>query len=290
MAQTGNAWREKLAIDETGPTGARFKFGENWMRFLSVLDARRIDEATTALRDKLGVESLRGKTFLDIGSGSGLSSLAARRLGARVVSFDYDPRSVACTRELKRRFFADDSLWRIDQASALDAAYLEGLGKFDVVYSWGVLHHTGAMWVAIEHAIDRVAAGGVIFIAIYNDQGWKSHLWWFIKLAYNRLPQWLRTPYVYLITALTRVGVIVKYTLRLQPLKGIRSMFGDARSRGMSAKFDRVDWIGGFPYEFATFESLIDYFSARGFEVTHSTRNTSHGCHELVFQSRACAA
>ena len=279
-----------MTTEDQGSSNARFEFGENWTRFLSVLDERRIDEAAAALRDYLGVNSLEGKTFLDIGSGSGLSSLAARRLGARVVSFDYDRHSVACTQELKRRFFADDPDWRIDQGSVLNVSYLESLGRFDVVYSWGVLHHTGAMWVAIENAIARVADKAMIFIAIYNDQGWKSHLWWFIKLAYNRLPRWLRAPYVHLIGVLTRIGVIVKYALRLQPMKGIRPMFGDERARGMSAKFDRVDWIGGFPYEFAAFDTLVDYFATRDFELIRAKRNTSHGCHELVFQRRICAA
>src|SRR5438093_4320793 len=125
--------------------GQRFEFGRNWARFLSALDDRKIEAATHSLEKTLGVESLDGKRFLDIGSGSGLFSLAARRLGARVRSFDYDPRSVACAMELRRRYFATDRDWEIGEGSALDAEFLGSLGKFDVVYSWGVLHHTGAM-------------------------------------------------------------------------------------------------------------------------------------------------
>jgi 2-polyprenyl-3-methyl-5-hydroxy-6-metoxy-1,4-benzoquinol methylase len=117
--------------------GERFEFGENWSRFLDVLDDERIFEAEKSLKQMLEVEDLAGKSFLDIGSGSGLFSLAARRLGARVHSFDYDPQSVASTRELRRRYFPEDADWSIEEGSILDEEYVRSLGKFDIVYSWG---------------------------------------------------------------------------------------------------------------------------------------------------------
>src|SRR5450631_3604007 len=167
--------------------GNRFRFGANWTRFLTVVDGARIAAAQTSLREMLGVSSLQGRRFLDIGCGSGLFSLAARSLGAEVHSFDFDPQAVACAQELKQRYFPGDSAWRVDEGSVLDSEFVNGLGQFDVVYSWGVLHHTGSMWVAMENAISRVAnPQGTLFIAIYNDQGWKSHAWWFVKILHNR--------------------------------------------------------------------------------------------------------
>jgi 2-polyprenyl-6-hydroxyphenyl methylase/3-demethylubiquinone-9 3-methyltransferase len=270
-------------------TGSRFEFGDNWSRFLSVLDDDRIIDAEESLKTFLEVENLQGKRFLDIGSGSGLFSLAARRLGARVHSFDFDPQSVACTTELQRRYFPEDETWCIEQGSALDRTYLESLGKFDVVYSWGVLHHTGAMWLAIENAISRVADdGGRLFIAIYNDQGWKSHFWWFVKFLYNRLPRFLRAPYVTAVSALTHLAILIKYTIKLQPMTAITPLLRQTRARGMSAKHDRADWIGGFPYEFATFDTLTDYFQSRGFSVINANQSTSLGCHELALKHTAC--
>jgi 2-polyprenyl-6-hydroxyphenyl methylase/3-demethylubiquinone-9 3-methyltransferase len=164
--------------------GDRFEFGENWKRFLSALDDERIAEAGKSLKQMLKVGDLQGKNFLDIGSGSGLFSLAARRLGAKVHSFDYDPQSVACTQELKRRYFPDDANWAIERGSVLDVHYLTSLGQFDIVYSWGVLHHTGAMWQALGNASLPVANGGYLFIAIYNDQGTQSQLWCKVKQTY----------------------------------------------------------------------------------------------------------
>jgi SAM-dependent methyltransferase len=270
--------------------GKRFGFGANWTRFLSALDDERVAAAENSLRQMLGVESLSGLKFLDIGSGSGLFSLAARRLGAAVHSFDFDPQSVACTKELRRRFFTGDPQWTVEEGSALDRSYLQSLGTFDVVYSWGVLHHTGSMWVAIENAISRVAIqNGKLFIAIYNDQGWKSHLWWFIKRFYNRLPGMLRGPFAFAISSLTRTALIVKYTLKLKPMTAIGPLFADKRDRGMSAKYDELDWIGGFPFEFATFESLTSYLNARGFTVINAKRNNSWGCNELALQRTTCA-
>lgn len=117
------------------PGDLRFAFGDNWARFPTVLDDERIEEAERSLREMLQVERLDGKRFLDIGSGSGLPSLAARRLGAKVHSFDYDPQSVACTVELRRRYFPEDTHWVVERGSALDGSYLESLGTFDIVYS-----------------------------------------------------------------------------------------------------------------------------------------------------------
>lgn len=269
--------------------GSRFAFGANWARFLALLDQRRIDEAENSLRDMLGIEHLHQRSFLDIGSGSGLFSLAARRLGARVHSFDFDPQSVACTCELKRRFFAEDGQWRIEQGSVLDSEYLRGLGVFDIVYSWGVLHHTGSMWPALEHAIGRVAPEGLLFIAIYNDQGWKSHLWWLIKAAYNKLPRPLRWLFLKTLMAGVHTIAFIKQLLRGRPMAAIRQMLRDDRGRGMSARHDAVDWVGGFPFEFARPDVLESFFAARGFVLVTSRRTSSWGCNELVLRRMPCA-
>jgi len=263
--------------------GQRFEFGRNWQRFLELLDNDRIRRSTESLRELLGVEDLRGRTFLDIGSGSGLFSLAARRLGADVRSFDYDPASVACTTELRRRYFPDDPHWSVTPGSVLDRPFLETLGSFDVVYSWGVLHHTGQMWTAIDHAARLVRDGGLLVIAIYNDQGAASRRWLWVKKLYNLVPKPLRFLVLLLAAARLWAKTITIDTLNGNPLKTWRE-YGE-QSRGMDPWRDIVDWVGGYPFEVASSAALTAFAAELGFSrVNEISVGVGHGCNELVFR------
>jgi len=264
--------------------GERFEFGENWSRFLSALDDERIRRAEESLREMLEVESLAGQSFLDIGSGSGLFSLAARRLGARVHSFDYDPRSVACALELRRRYFPDDEAWKVEEGSALDAEYVRSLGRFDVVYSWGVLHHTGRMWDALANAALPVAPEGKLFVAIYNDLGSRSARWKWIKKTYNDLPRFLRAPFAALVSTPEEAKSILRAAVTLRPGEYVRSWTRYSEKRGMSRWRDIVDWVGGYPYEYATPEAVFDFYRARGFRLARlKCGGVGLGCNEFVF-------
>ena len=263
--------------------GERFKFGQNWTQFFAVLDDTRISRAEESLKQMLEVESLADRSFLDIGSGSGLFSLAARRLGARVHSFDYDPQSVACTNGLRQRYFPDDESWTIEEGSVLDEKYLRSLGTFDVVYSWGVLHHTGRMWQALENVQLPVAAGGKLFIAIYNDTGTQSARWRWIKQTYNKLPEVLRIPFVLVVMAPTEAKSILRSLLTMRPGDYIRSWTRYDPNRGMNRWRDMIDWVGGYPYEVAKPEEIFDFFRARGFTLTKlKCGGVGLGCNEFV--------
>jgi len=261
--------------------GERFAFGENWTAFLRVVDEARVIAATESLARMLGDADLTGLRFLDIGSGSGLSSLAARRLGARVTSFDYDPQSVACTREIRRRFAPDDADWHVESGSAIDPDYMSGLGTFDLVYSWGVLHHTGEMWKGLDLAAKAVQPGGRLFVAIYNDQGAWSARWRRIKRLYcsgvlgKALVAGVTIPY-WVLRNLAADLIWLR-----NPLRQYREY---RQRRGMSVTHDWFDWLGGYPFEVATPEAILDFYRARGFVLTRlKTCGGSVGCNEFVF-------
>jgi 2-polyprenyl-6-hydroxyphenyl methylase/3-demethylubiquinone-9 3-methyltransferase len=264
-------FQKKMTISE-----ARFGFGKNWKHFLEIVNDARISSAEKSLKEMLQINDLNGKRFLDIGSGSGLFSLAARRLGAHVYSFDFDPESVACTRQLKEQYSACDGEWVIEEGSVLDVGYLRSLGKFDVVYSWGVLHHTGSMWTALQNAAFPVTRGGKLFIAIYNDQGWISRYWMMVKRIYNK-----NVPF--------RMGLILFHFPYLFGMRYIiRLLTGRFKEeRGMSLWYDMIDWLGGYPFEVAKPEEILALYVRLGFVLEKlKTCRGRHGCNEFVFIKR----
>lgn len=266
--------------------GERFAFGRNWAYFLARVNDQRIELAIKSLQDFLQLSDLEGLSFLDIGSGSGLFSLAARRLGARVHSFDYDPHSVACTVEMRRRYAPGDSAWTIEQGSVLDAAYLTRLGQFDVVYAWGVLHHTGQMRQAMENVKPLVPVGGRLFIAIYNDLGPITDAWESVKRRYNSLPKPLSLLYALRIIWREEWQSIQDHYRNCTLREWVRTWtdYEKVSTRGMSRWIDWTDWIGGFPYERARLEDIVDRFAVDGFRLAKVVeRSGGYGCNEFVF-------
>lgn len=259
----------------------RFAFGRNWTSFLAAVNEDRIAIAEESFREMLGCSSLEGLTVLDVGSGSGLFSLAARRLGASVHSFDYDPESVACAKTLRSRFRPDDQDWTIEQGSALDQNYLESLGTHDIVYAWGVLHHTGDMWRALDLTSARVTRGGRLFLALYNDQGLRSNAWRVVKRMYcasaiGRVGTWaVFGPYF---AARAVASGLVSHRNPLWTFQNYRTR------RGMSIVHDWRDWLGGYPFEVTTTDRVVERLSSKGFTPETIKPSKHLGCHQFIFR------
>ena len=262
--------------------GKRFGFGANWNRYARKIDEPRIREAEASLREMLQLDTLAGMTFLDAGCGSGLFSLAARNLGARVRSCDFDRDSVATTAALRDRFRPGDEDWIVGEGSLLDPEFLVSLGTHDIVYCWGVLHHTGQMWQALDNVVARVAPGGRLFISIYNRQAVWTHVHTAMKRAYVQAGP------------VGRTGILAGFAgfqfarcLAADALRGrnpLARYLGTA-GRGMSVWHDWVDWVGGYPYEVAKPEEVFGAVAEHGFTLTALRTCGGHAaCNQFVFR------
>jgi 2-polyprenyl-6-hydroxyphenyl methylase/3-demethylubiquinone-9 3-methyltransferase len=263
----------------------RFGFGKNWQAYLPLVDDAQIARAKESLTSFLGVSDLKGKTFLDIGSGSGLFSYAAFLLGAKeVVSFDFDEFSVAATKSLKAKA-GDPANWRVEQGSALDEAYLETLGSFDIVYSWGVLHYTGAMWDAIRNTSNLVAPNGQYYIALYNNVEGRlgSKFWLAVKKKYNYGSAFTRKC---IESIYTFVYFFMAPLLRFQ--NPFRVMHEYGKERGMDYRRDVVDWVGGYPYEYASPGELFAFMKVNSpsFVLTNLKTVGNIGNNWFVFKNQ----
>lgn len=268
----------------TGGKELRFSFGKNWQNFVPVVDEQRLERAKKSLLDFLELPDLKGKTFVDIGSGSGLFSYAAFQLGAeRIVSFDYDPFSVAATRSLKDRAGNPDA-WNVEQGSALDTEYLNSLGQFNIVYSWGVLHHTGSMYEAIRNTAKLVAPGGYYYIALYNNVEGRfgSRFWLAVKRRYNKGSRVTKLCIEWLYTLV--------YFIMAPMLRGknpFRMMREYGKERGMHYRRDVADWVGGYPYEYATPEQIFQFMKKEypGFLLQNLKTVGSIGNNSFLFRN-----
>ena len=262
----------------------RFRFGRNWRRYLDTLTSERIATAEGSLRDVCGSDTLAGSTFIDVGCGSGLFSLAARRMGARVVSFDYDSDSVACTRQLRARYAphdTDESGWKVMRGDVLDGPFVASLGPADVVYAFGALHHTGALWAALDAAISLVKAGGILHVALYKDCGFHSRFWLKVKRAFNS-SRWAAA-------SISAVYFPWKAAVTgLRSLKRRENMFASyAKDRGMHWFHDQIDWLGGYPFEVSAADDVIRFCRLRGLFVVAFKDLGWQYCYTLVRGARA---
>jgi len=259
--------------------GISFSFGENWKKYLNSLTIEKVQIAKQSLKDYLG--NIKGKTCVDIGSGSGLFSYSMYALGAKeVTSIDIDSFSVQCANYLKSKV-KNPERWNIYQGSILDKIFISQIGKYDIVYSWGVLHHTGNIWEAIKNAASLVNDNGVFFLAIYNKTK-SSRFWLKVKKIYNLSPKIGKKLMNFLLFS------VMYFILPLLSLKNpLIKLKNYKKTRGMDPMTDVKDWLGGYPFEVATFDELIDFIKKLNpnFKLVKYNKVTSDANNELVFKN-----
>lgn len=249
-----------------------FAFGENWKSFLSTVDAAEIDRSDEGMRSLFPGCALVGKTFLDIGCGSGLPALSAIRLGAaHVTCIDIDRHSVEAATSLLTRMTSSEK-WSAAIKSVFQLSPTED-GLFDVVHSWGVLHHTGNMWRAVDCASALVKPGGMLCIALY-EKTMLCPAWKIEKRIYSRGSRRLQGVIRTLFIALNRFGA----RLAGNDYDEMRRRYTE-ENRGMDWEHDLHDWLGGYPYESASMAEVEDHLRRLGFRVLHRTGlgRTRHG-------------
>ena len=268
----------KVTYSEDGTE--RFGFGKNWYNFIvDQFGDEVISSSRQHFLEFLEKENLDGMSMLDIGCGSGLHSTAAIQSGVKsLLSFDYDSNSVLATKFVHEKA-GKPTNWHVEQGSVLDADYMKSLNKFDLVYSWGVLHHTGDVFTAMEHAGDRVAPKGLLYIALYAAD----------VQVNPTAEEWLEIKQSYVNGSILRKRYIeLWYIWRFMMGKRITGLFSAIRQfrqkriRGMDTMTDIRDWVGGWPMEFVWDQDAVDFYEKRGFQLKKIV--TGEANTEFLFQ------
>jgi SAM-dependent methyltransferase len=254
-----------------------FSFGKNWRSYVDTITENSIRRAMDDIEAWLEREAIAGKTVLDIGCGSGIHSLCFYELGAKaILSLDVDPYSVEATRVLWEKAGRPEH-WKVLQGSILNPDFVSTLGQHEIVYSWGVLHHTGAMWDAIGNAASLVKPGGKFWIAIYvKGPLYPEHLR--LKQSYNNASGVGKR-----IIVLKEVYQIMRrrWSAGENPLT-----WNEKRERGMDTYHDLLDWLGGLPYEVATTDEIVTFCTERGF-VLERIKELGEGANNIYLFSRS---
>jgi ubiquinone/menaquinone biosynthesis C-methylase UbiE len=108
-------------------------------------------------------DGLSGKDVLEVGCGSGIAAQMLAEAGANLTAVDLTPWAVATTRRRLNAFGLDGT---VQEADGEDLPFEDT--SFDLVFSWGVIHHSSDMDQALRELVRVLRAGGQIVLMVYN--------------------------------------------------------------------------------------------------------------------------
>jgi len=260
-------------------TKRQFAFGKNWQAYVrNALTKENVSRARQDFHELFSDIDLQGKTFLDIGFGQGLALFFAQEMGAKVLGIDIDKDNLDALK-ITVEMFEHCELPNVRIISILDESFLQEQlqrGQFDIVHSWGVLHHTGNMSKALHHSAKLVKAGGFLVLAIYNKH-WSSLLWRWIKWGYNVSPAIVQRLFIYSFYPIIYVAKWI--VTRDNPRKMAR--------KGMDFFYNIIDWVGGYPYEYASIATVQELVCRENFLCLRSIpAHVPTGCNQFVFKKQ----
>ena len=195
-------------------------------------------------------EGVKGKKVLDAGSGSGMVSIAFAVMGASVTGVDITSKCIENGRKRAKAFGVE---CRFVQS---DLTMLDLHEDFDIIYSWGVLHHTADAKASFFRLVEHLRPGGEIIIAVYLRTAFSS-FWNFSRVFYQSSPGFAKTAFRRSASVLLNGYDAVRKAL----MKKERYML-----RGTSNEELVNDWFGVPHRTFHTYTEVYEWFREKGLD------------------------
>jgi 2-polyprenyl-6-hydroxyphenyl methylase/3-demethylubiquinone-9 3-methyltransferase len=194
-------------------------------------------------------EGVKGKNVLDGGSGSGMVSVGFALLGANVTGVDITPQCVENGKRNAERFGVQCRFFCKDLTD-LDL----GNERFDIVYSWGVIHHSEDARKSFSNLAKHLKPGGEMVLAVYLKT-YLSGFWNFSRVFYQKAPKWFQSIFRESGSCFLNGVDFIK-----------KLIFGKSRYmlRGTNNKELINDWFGVPHRTFHSYDEVFQWFRENG--------------------------
>ncbi|MGH9365772.1 MAG: class I SAM-dependent methyltransferase [Thermoanaerobaculia bacterium] len=157
-------WKaEAIKQWDNDPCGADAQAPFGSPKFFERVEEERYERYAPWMKSAIGFDRYRGKRVLEVGFGLGTDHVSFSRGGARCFGIDLTPAHITATR---RRLELEHSTPRLSQGDAEKLPFADQ--SFDVVYSFGVLHHTPGTQAAVDEIHRVLRPGGEAIVGLYH--------------------------------------------------------------------------------------------------------------------------